>query len=96
MNENDVIALLTDIVKQFTTNFEILAFERKDINASRYKTIFAIRMKSKEITQNLISKIKYLNAREGKKIFFDGSKVDINNDLEVSFIFVSAEIKCNL
>jgi hypothetical protein len=95
-NEIDVITLLTDIVKEFTKNFEILVYERENINASRYKALFAIRMRSKDISQDLISKIKYLNARDGKKVFFDGTKVDVHNDMEVSFIFVSAEIKCDL
>ena len=95
-SEADVKEELSNILKTYTNNFQILVYEREDINASRYKAVFAVRMNSEEINENIISDIKKLNAREGKKVFFEGSKLDLHGDLAVSFLIVSAEIKCNL
>jgi len=95
-SEADVIAILKEIISSFTKNFEILIYERENISGAVYKALFAIRMKNSDINENLIAKIKYLNAREGRNIIFEGSKVDVNGDLEVSFLFVSAEIVCKL
>ena len=95
-SEADVKKELTDIIKNYTNNFQVVVYEREDINASRYKAVFAVRMSSEEINENIISDIKKLNSREGKRAFFESSKLDLQSDLAVSFLIVSAEIKCNL
>ena len=95
-SEADVKEELSNILKTYTNNFQVVVYEREDINASRYKAVFAVRINSEEINENIISDIKKLNAREGKRAFFEGSKLDLHGDLAVSFLIVSAEIKCNL
>ncbi len=95
-SENSVKDELNNILISYTNNYEILVYEREDINASRYKASFAIRLNTEDTNENMISDIKKLNAREGKKIFFDGSKVDLQGDFAITFLIVSAEIKCNL
>ena len=87
---------LKNILLAYSTNFQIIVYEREDINASRYRASFAIRMNTDEINESMISDIKKLNAREGKKIFFNGSKVYSQDDFTITFLIVSAEIKCNL
>jgi len=95
-SEADVKKELSNILKTYTNNFQVVVYERENINASRYKAVFAVRMNTDEIHESLISDIKKLNAREGKRAFFEGSKLDLQSDLAVSFLIVSAEIKCNL
>ena len=95
-SEADAKKELTDIIKNYTNNFQVVVYEREDINASRYKAVFAARMNSEEINENIISDIKRLNSREGKRAFFEGSRLDLQSDLAVSFLIASAEIKCNL
>ena len=96
VREADVIAVLRETISSFTKNFEILVYERENISNAVYKALFAIRMRNSDIDENLIAKIKYLNAREGRNIVFEGSKIGVNGDLEVSFLFISAEIVCKL
>jgi len=96
MNENEVLEIINGIVKKYTKNFQTLVFEREDENAANYKAMFAVRMNTDDVSQQMIEEIKYLNARKGKKIFFEGTKVDVENNLEKTFVFVSASIKCNL
>ena len=95
-SETEVKTELENILVSYTNNFEIIVYEREDINASRYKASFAVRMNTDDINEQMISDIKKLNAREGKKIFFDGSKLDSQGDFAITFLIVSAEIKCNL
>ena len=87
---------LKTILLAYTNNFEIIVYEREDINASRYKASFAVRLNTDDVNEQMISDIKKLNAREGKKIFFESSKVDLHGDFAITFLIVSAEIKCNL
>lgn len=95
-SETEVKTELKNILVNYTDNFEIIVYEREELNASRYKASFAVRMNTDDINEQMISDIKKLNAREGKKILFDGSKVDLQGDFAITFLIVSAEIKCNL
>ena len=95
-SENDVKNELNNILSSYTNNYEILVYEREDINASRYKANFAVRMNTDDVNEKIISDIKRLNARDGKKLFFEGSKVNLEGELAITFLMISAEIKCNL
>ena len=95
-SETEVKTELKNILVNYTDNFEIIVYEREELNASRYKASFAVRMNTDDINEQMISDIKRLNAREGKKILFDSSKVDLQGDFAITFLIVSAEIKCNL
>ena len=95
-SEAEVKTELKNILINYTNNFEIIVYEREELNASRYKTSFAVRMNTDDINEKMISDIKKLNAREGKKTFFEGSKVDLQGDFAITFLIVTAEIKCNL
>ena len=95
-SENSVKNELDSVLSSYTNNYEILVYEREDINASIYKASFAVRMNTDDVNEKIISDIKRLNARDGKKLFFEGSKVDLQGELAITFLIVSAEIKCNL
>ncbi len=95
MSESEAKNLIKEIIKKHTINFDLVVYERENIDAVTHKAKFAIKMDSDEITDELIKDLKYQKYRLDRDIEFVGSKVDVGNNLKVAYLFIDVEVKLN-
>ncbi len=75
---------------------EMTIYSRDPQGLATYRARIAVKVKTSLVTEDLIARLVELAAREDVPVEFVGSKVDIERDIETTYIFLDANVEAKI